>query len=64
MNLDQLALLGEAIGGLAVVLTLLYLAFETRRNNAILVASATSDAYLKWTEFNDHISSDEQLAGL
>ena len=48
MTLEELASVGEMVGGLAVVLTLPYLAFETRRNTAVHIASTTSDAYVSW----------------
>ena len=64
MTLEQLASVGEMIGGLAVVLTLLYLAFETRRNTTVHIASTTSDAYLSWAGSNLAFSLDVVMADL
>jgi len=64
MSIEQLASIGEMIGGIAVVLTLLYLAYETRRNTAIHVASTTSDAYAKWSEWNDKTAATPELVKL
>lgn len=64
MELDQIANIGEALGGFAVVLTLLYLAFETRRNTTAHIASTTSDAYLNWAALNQANSTDARLMAL
>jgi hypothetical protein len=64
MNLEQLASIGEMVGGIAVVFTLMYLAYETRRNTTMHVASTTSEAYINWTNINDFISGDVELAKL
>ena len=61
MTLEQLASVGEMIGGFTVVLTLLYLAFETRRNTSVHIASTTSDAYLDWAASNQAAASDPLL---
>ncbi len=64
MNLEQLASLGEMIGGVAVVFTLMYLAYETRRNTTMHVASTTSEAYVKWSEWNDRTAATPELIAL
>ena len=64
MNLEQLASLGEMIGGIAVVLTLMYLAYETRRNTTMHVASTTSEAYAKWSEWNERTAATPELIAL
>ena len=64
MTLEQFASIGEMVGGLAVVLTLLYLAFETRRNTAVHIASTTSDAYMNWARSNEAASFDVVMADL
>ena len=61
MTLEQLASMGEMIGGFSVVLTLLYLAFETRRNTTVHIASTNSDAYLDWAASNQAVASDPIL---
>jgi len=64
MTLEQLALIVELVGGIAVVFTLLYLAYETRRNTTMHIASATSEAYINWTSVNDLASGNVDLAKL
>lgn len=61
MSLEQLASVGEMIGGFTVVLTLLYLAFEARRNTTVHISSTTSDAYLNWAASNQAAASDPLL---
>lgn len=39
MNLESLALLGEAVGGLAVLVTVAYLAYQTRQTRHLLQQS-------------------------
>jgi len=64
MSFEELASVGEMIGGIAVVLTLIYLAYETRRNTTMHVASSTSDAYVKWAEYNDLTAGNPMLVKL
>jgi hypothetical protein len=64
MTLEQFGSVGEMIGGLAVVLTLLYLAFETRRNTTVHIASTTSDAYLNWAASNQANATDTEVIGI
>ena len=42
MNLTQLANLGEFIGGIAVLVTLVYLALQVRQNTSALRASSAT----------------------
>ena len=56
MNLQDLASIGEFVGGLAVLVTLLYLALELRENTKTLKANSTTDSYLGWSEFNFQLS--------
>jgi hypothetical protein len=64
MSFEELAAIGEFIGGVTIVLTLLYLAYETRRNTAIHIASTTSDAYLRWAECNQLIAGEVRVTEL
>ena len=60
MTLDQLANLGEFLGGLAVLLTLVYLAVQVRQNthalkrsSARLTSVQNSDALRGWAESSE-----------
>jgi hypothetical protein len=64
MSFEELAAIGEFIGGVTIVLTLLYIAYETRRNTAIHIASTTSDAYLRWAECNQLIAGEVRVTEL
>ena len=56
MTLTDFANIGEAIGGLAVIATLIYLVFELKENTRILMANETTAAYTGWSEFNVMLS--------
>jgi hypothetical protein len=62
MTLTDFANIGEAIGGLAVIATLIYLIFEVRDNTRILKANATTAAFIGWSEFNVMLSKHPNLA--
>jgi hypothetical protein len=44
MNLETLALIGEFIGGIAVVITIVYLAYQTRQTRFLLEQSNQQQA--------------------
>jgi len=52
MNLQDLASIAEIIGGIAVLVTLIYLAIELRDNTRTLKAKETTASYIGWSEFN------------
>jgi hypothetical protein len=56
VTLDQIASFAEIIGGLAVLVTLVYLAVGLRENTKILRADATTATYLNWSAFNEFLS--------
>ena len=56
MTLQDLAAIGEFVGGLAVLITLIYLAIELRSNTKTLKAEANNTTYLDWSEFNTMMS--------
>jgi hypothetical protein len=64
MNLEQLANIGELIGGFAVVLSLLYLAYELRSNTRSARAISAADSQDSLAAINELIASDKKLAGL
>ena len=71
MNWEAVGAVGELVGGLAVVLTLVYIAFQVRQsrtqldqNTRALEAStyyAVGDGFIKWWSL---VSQDEALASL
>ena len=50
MDLNQLANLGEFIGGLAVLVTLVYLAVQVRQNTRTVRAQSQLDSARQWSE--------------
>ena len=64
MNLEELANLGEAISGFAVIFSLLYLAYEVRRNTQFQRATSASESQDSLAIINELIASDEPLAEL
>ncbi len=52
MDLTQLANLGEFIGGVAVLVTLIYLAFQVRQANRVIRAEAESGSIQSFAEAN------------
>ena len=64
MTLESLANVGEILGGVAVLVSLLYLIFEVRRNTRSVRSSAVWDSELAFGELNNEISQNPQLAGL
>ena len=62
MNWEAIGAIGEVIGGVAVIVSLLYLAIQIRQNSRMLKAtalSATTEAYLS---FNMLLGSDPEAA--
>lgn len=64
MSFEELASIGEFIGGITVVCTLMYLAYETRRNTTMHVSTTTSEAYRQWAEYNDRTAENPMLVKL
>ncbi len=52
MNWDAIAALGELVGAVAVLVTLIYLALQTRQTNVAVRASAARDTTRSWAEMN------------
>ena len=62
MNWEAIGAVGEVVGGVAVIVSLLYLAIQIRQNSRMLKAtalSATTEAYLS---FNTLLASDPAAA--
>jgi len=61
MNWDAIAAVGEMVGAAGVILSLLYVGFETRRNTKTARASLSNDALIQIALLNDMAISDPQL---
>ena len=64
MTLEDLGNLGDFIGGIAVVVTLLYLAFQIRHNTASVQASTIQSAAYAFAELMDMFARDPELLQL
>ena len=64
MSLEQLAALGELVGGLGVIATLLFLALEVRNNSRILRANAKTAGMESFANYNEMIATDPFIAPL
>jgi hypothetical protein len=62
MTLTDLANLGEAIGGIAVVITLIYLAIQIRQNTRMMRASAHHAANHLAVDINLALGTDPQAS--
>ncbi len=62
MNVDQLASIGEVIGAAAVVVSLVFLAVELRRNTKIMRASSAFDSEQAFASINEIILADEKVS--
>ena len=64
MSIAELGSLGELIGSLAVVVTLLFLTFQMRQNTSALESNSESDAALEWAALHARIGADPTLVEL
>jgi hypothetical protein len=64
MDLDTFAKLGEAFGGLAIFVSLLYVAIELRLNTKNVRASTSYMGAHSWPEFNEKVTSDPEWLAL
>ena len=64
MNLETLALIGEALGGLAIIITLLYVAIELRRNTRTIRASTSYEGAHSWAELNNLLAENAELSSI
>jgi len=62
MILEALGNLGDFIGGIAVVLTLIYLAIQVRVNTSLIRASTLASASSTMVAFNHLLGSDPKVA--
>jgi len=64
MNFEQISMIGEFIGGIGVLATLLFLLFEVRGNTRILKANAKTSGMESIAHFNETLAHDEILSEL
>jgi len=64
MNWDALGSVAEAIGAIAVLLTLVYLAIQTRDNAKVLKARAVWDAQSSFVEVNEQLGDGGRVSEL
>lgn len=64
MNWDALGAIAELIGASAVLITLIYLAVQTRDNAKVMRSRAVWDAQVSFVEVNDTLSGDGAVANL
>ena len=58
MNWDAIAAIAEVVGALAVLITLAYLAIQTRDNVKIMRSRAIWDAQVSFVEVNELLADD------
>ena len=61
MSLEDLGNLGEALGGLAVLVTLVYLAIQTRENTKALRAATFQQVVDSFADISGSLSHDREL---
>ena len=64
MNLERLALVGELLGGVGVLVTLVFLTLEVRKNSRILRANSQTAGMLSFAAYNEMLATDPVLPGL
>lgn len=62
INWDAIGAIGEIVGALAVVVTLVYLAIQTRHNSKIALSSMELDLRNNFTAINDKLMSDPKVS--
>ncbi len=61
MDIQTAGAIGEALGGLAIVISLLYVGIELRRNNKITRATTSYMGAHSWAEMNTSMATDGEL---
>ncbi|MEH6639794.1 MAG: hypothetical protein V7717_11000 [Porticoccaceae bacterium] len=64
MTLEDFARIGEALGGLAVLISLIYVIVELRRNTRSIQTAAAWNADISLAELNEGLSHSPQLSEL
>ncbi len=64
MSLEEVAMMGEALSGLAVFVSLIYLIFELKRTNKSVRTAAAWNADISLAELNEVVMQSPQLSEL
>ena len=64
MSLANLANIGEFIGGIAVIFSLIYLAFQIRQNTKTVRAATELDTGRQWSEFHARVAHSRDMADI
>jgi hypothetical protein len=64
MTLQELANLGEALSGFAVLISLIYLILEVRRNSRLVRTTSAWNADIALAELNEIVGQNPQLSAL
>jgi hypothetical protein len=64
VNWEAIAAVGETIGALAVVVTLLYVARDIRQNSRSLSISALRDSTAQWNQWSEMLAVSGDLADI
>ena len=64
MNWDAVGAVGEVVGAVAVVATLLFVARDIRQNSKSLAISALRDTTAQWNQWSNMIASSSDLADI
>ena len=62
MNWEAIGALGQVLGAVAVIATLLYIAREVRQNGRSLSISALRDTTAQWNHWSEMIATSTDLA--
>jgi hypothetical protein len=62
MNWEAVSAISEAIGVIAVIVTLLYLSRSIRQNSQSLAVAALGDITAQWNRWSDMLASSNDLA--
>ena len=64
MNWEAIGAVGEFVGALAVVLTLMYVARDIRQNSRSLAMTALRDSTAQWNHWSEMIATSSDLADI
>ncbi len=64
MDLTQLANLGEFIGGVAVIGSLIFVGLQVRANTKTQRAASGTDTMRSWAEFNQRMAENQEVVAL
>jgi hypothetical protein len=64
MDWEAIGAIGEVVGAMAVVVTLLFVARDIRQNSRSLAIAALRDTTAQWNHWSDMIASSSDLASI